>query len=357
MPFRRFRAFRNPPPLPSRIPAILRTRQRKIGLAGEKITAGQPRLWNAKRRIRYSQGLNQSQYNKYASAQSRTRERRHSKAAPSTVLPAPQNSLVSPDVAAFYDANPDLLPEKRRELLQRPAHFFSRQHNVPLSQRKQVYFPKFSITLLRTRHNSPYFASFIVPRWFSKFDLKDYLASLYGVPVVHIRSYLMPSKISFRTNRAPPGRKGAAYRTTIKKKMTVQLVEPFYWPEEVKDFAEWEKDEFWRLGNAQVETQRQEGQWGTLNPDRRHRKSMADQARDLLQGKREWKPTWQNLPADERVMKGVADRTPQPQQLAQNRVPLVAGRAPLRQVLRDPQRRVPIGEMEVPVRQMEEVRI
>lgn len=35
----------------------------------------------------------------------------------------------------------------------------------------------------------------MVPLWFSKLDLKDYLYNLYGVKALRIRSYVIQSKV------------------------------------------------------------------------------------------------------------------------------------------------------------------
>ncbi|RMZ79127.1 hypothetical protein DV738_g3427, partial [Chaetothyriales sp. CBS 135597] len=278
------------PPLPTRIPPILRTRTSKIDHRGELIKPNTPRLWNAKRRIKTSHGLTAPQLQLY-------RQNR---------LPA-WREHVSPDVLSFIDAQqPPLTPSQLLRLLASPAAYFSHPHNVPASSRKQVYLPQFSITLTRTPHNPPSFATFHVPLWFSKLDLRSYLLSLYNVPVLAIRSFVTPAKIKADMRR---GRRFID-RAPSKKKMTVQLVEPFIWPEEVSDFAEWEKDEYWRVGRAQVEIQREEGTWGKFNADLRHRRAISQQARDLVNGGRVWRSTWMQLPAQRRVLEGVADVVP-----------------------------------------------
>ncbi|RMZ75667.1 hypothetical protein DV737_g5168, partial [Chaetothyriales sp. CBS 132003] len=282
------------PPLPTRIPPILRTRTSKIDHRGELIRANTPRLWNAKRRIKTSHGLTPRQLLLY-------RDNR---------LPT-WRQHVSADVLAFIDAQqPPLTPSQLLGLLRNPPLYFSHPHNVPPSSRKQVYFPSFAVTLTRTPHNPPSFATFYVPLWFSKLDLRSYLQNLYGVAVVSIRSFVTPSKIQADMRR---GRRFLD-RAPSKKKMTVQLVEPFIWPDEVSDFAEWEKEEYWRVGRAQVEMQREEGQWGQHNPDQRHRRAIAQQARDVLEGRTVWRSTWMELPVQRRVLEGVADiPTRQPQ--------------------------------------------
>jgi hypothetical protein len=203
-----------PPWAPTRVPAILRTEFRKTR---EQIHPTSPRLWNAKRRIKGSRGLTVSEANEY-------------KKDPEDY---DWRSKVSPDVAEFYDNNPNLLPEEKYQLLRYPVSYFARPYRVPLSQRKQVYLPEFDVTFLRTPQLGPYYAKFEVPLWFNKLDTQSYLKNVYNVDVVHVRSHVTPSK---KESRDPSkGGKGGAYRTPSQKFMTVQLEEPFEWPEEIKE--------------------------------------------------------------------------------------------------------------------------
>ena len=205
--------------MPRRIPPILRTVRR--GQHGpENINPGQPALWNAKRRIKSSQGLS-------------PRDRKAYKAHPDTF---DWRNGVSPDVARFIDQNPTLIqtPEEKKAITHQPSRYFSRPHNVPTSSRKQVFFPNFAVVLQRTPHLSPHYAAFIVPLWFSKLDLKSYLKELYKVDVLHIRSWVMPGHKG-RHPTLNPRSQGEGYRTKSTKKMTVQLVEPFVWPAEITD--------------------------------------------------------------------------------------------------------------------------
>jgi hypothetical protein len=45
--------------------------------------------------------------------------------------------------------------------------------------------------------------------------------------------------------------------------------------------------------------------------DRQNRRQLAEQAQAILSGKEQWKPTWQQIPSDARVMRGLVD-TPVP---------------------------------------------
>ncbi|CCH43701.1 54S ribosomal protein L41, mitochondrial [Wickerhamomyces ciferrii] len=102
---------------------------------------------------------------------------------------------------------------------------------------KQLYFPTARVVLLRPNaKHTPYQAKFIVPKSFNRMDLRDYLYNLYGLRVFKITTQIIPGKFV---------REGvvARYRTGSIKKMTVDLLEPFVWPEEPKD-----KDEEYNVG-------------------------------------------------------------------------------------------------------------
>lgn len=60
--------------------------------------------------------------------------------------------------------------------------------------------------------------------------MRDYLQRLYGVGVLSIRSYVEQQKV---TRLRPQGKYGYGKlrRPTSKKRMTVEMKEPFVWPE------------------------------------------------------------------------------------------------------------------------------
>jgi len=91
---------------------------------------------------------------------------------------------------------------------------------------KKVYFPKARIALLRPNaKHSPYQAKFLVPRNFNKMDLRDYLWNVYGLRALNVTVQLLHA----RFNRA--GEDYARYRGPQYKKMTIDMLEPFIWPE------------------------------------------------------------------------------------------------------------------------------
>lgn len=89
---------------------------------------------------------------------------------------------------------------------------------------------------MRTPNLPPRYAAFDVPLEFNKLDMKSYLKELYNVDVVHIRSVVIQSKVE-RKRGLSPTTAGPLFRPKSKKKMTVQLVEPFVWPDEITDMS------------------------------------------------------------------------------------------------------------------------
>lgn len=95
------------------------------------------------------------------------------------------------------------------------------------------FSPKFTVALLRTPNLSPYHARFLVPLDFSKYDLRDYLYHAYNVKCFNIRSYV--KQMPVRDTREQPRH---WFREDSKKYMTVELEQPFVWPE-VPDLEPW----------------------------------------------------------------------------------------------------------------------
>lgn len=78
--------------------------------------------------------------------------------------------------------------------------------------------------------------------------------------------------------------------------MTVELVEPFVWPDEIKDLSPWENDTYWTSTKEQLEFQKTMQRESILRPNETHRRSIAEQAKELLEGKTQWRPTWMSVP-------------------------------------------------------------
>lgn len=64
--------------------------------------------------------------------------------------------------------------------------------------------------------------------------MKDYLKRVYNVDVLKVRSYVEQQKV---TREMPRGRQGYGplRRPMAKKRMTVEMTEPFVWPEPPTD--------------------------------------------------------------------------------------------------------------------------
>lgn len=189
-----------------------------------------PKLFNAKRQIPVSQSV----YTRGGAEEGRKALVQLKNDPFSTTW----RKYVSEDVVRFVDdmeaQGTKLLPEEVLSLVKNPSRYFSRPQNVPTNLRKQVYFPDFSVTLVRMEYMGPYYAKFTVPMWFNKLDMKSYLKELYNVDVVHVRSSVTPTSIR-RRQASDPYTRGPAYRTQPAKNMIVQLVEPFTWPVRPQD--------------------------------------------------------------------------------------------------------------------------
>ncbi|KIX08350.1 uncharacterized protein Z518_03006 [Rhinocladiella mackenziei CBS 650.93] len=220
----------------------------------------------------------------------------------------PQLREVSNDVRSFIYANGHMLDESALlRLVRNPARYFSASVNVPLALRQQIYFPdvKDAVVLMRTPHLGPRYAAFDVPLHFSKLHLKAYLKDAYNVDVLHVRSVVVQQKVQ---RKDPPNRytQGELYRPTSKKKMTVLLAKPFVYPEEITDLGPWDHETYWTAAKALAERARYADvdNYTRTDPNLDHRRSIAQQAKDLLQGKTKWAPTWYSFEPDVRAMKG-----------------------------------------------------
>ncbi|OJJ50923.1 hypothetical protein ASPZODRAFT_21426 [Penicilliopsis zonata CBS 506.65] len=165
---------------------------------------------------------------------------------------------------------------------------------APLSMRKQVFLPEFTIALIRTPFLAPRYASFYVPLNFNKLDMRDYLKRLYGVTTVSIRSFVEQQKI---TRMRPLGKFGYGRwrRPQSKKKMTVEMTEPFAWPEAPKDMAAWETEQYYKAKKYQDHLHDQQRPEAAMEANKEDRQAFEEQAKELQDGKRVWRPTWQAL--------------------------------------------------------------
>ncbi|KAL2006183.1 hypothetical protein VTN00DRAFT_9837 [Thermoascus crustaceus] len=166
--------------------------------------------------------------------------------------------------------------------------------SAPLSMRKQVFLPEFTIALIRTPFLPPRYASFYVPLNFNKLDMRDYMQRVYGVKVLSVRSYVEQQKVTRQRPLGKPGY-GPLRRPQSKKRMTIEMTEPFVWPEPPKDMSPWEKDQFFKAEEYQEEQSNRQQPRAAMEPNKAEREAYAEQAKELLEGKRRWRPTWQAL--------------------------------------------------------------
>ncbi|KAB8229098.1 54S ribosomal protein L23, mitochondrial [Aspergillus alliaceus] len=174
----------------------------------------------------------------------------------------------------------------------KPADWLS--PSAPLSMRKQVYLPDFTIALIRTPFLPPRYASFYVPLSFNKLDMRDYMQRVYGVDVISVRSYVEQQKV---TRLRPQGKfgYGKIRRPMSKKKMTIEMTQPFVWPEAPKDMSDWEHNQFHAAEKYQSEIQDMHRPDAGTKVDTASREAYAEEAKKLLDGSKTWRPTWQAL--------------------------------------------------------------
>ncbi|EGW34674.1 uncharacterized protein SPAPADRAFT_145010 [Spathaspora passalidarum NRRL Y-27907] len=103
---------------------------------------------------------------------------------------------------------------------------------------KKVYFPKQRICLLRPNaKQTPYQAKFLVPKNMNRLDLRDYLWHVYGLRALNVTVQLLHSR--WQRGQHDLGR----YRGPQLKKMTIDMAEPFVWPEVPKKIVEQQQEQ------------------------------------------------------------------------------------------------------------------
>ncbi|KAI7611635.1 hypothetical protein KC343_g11499, partial [Hortaea werneckii] len=161
---------------------------------------------------------------------------------------------------------------------------------------KEVYLPMFKVALKRTPFLSEYHASFIVPLWFSKLDLRDYLFHAYNLPIgPSIRSYVKQSRIRQGANPdSPRPQYKRWHRPRNTKHMTVELESPFVWPDAPKteeEYQPWNRAEVKKGAEENQEVQeRMSPGADQKGVSHERRTAMKEQAKALLEGRERWKP-------------------------------------------------------------------
>ena len=114
--------------------------------------------------------------------------------------------------------------------------------------------------MVRVPGLSPYHARFQVPLDFSKYDLRDYLYHAYNVRCFNIRSNVKQMPV-----RDTQSQQRHWFRAESKKYMTVEMEQPFVWPE-TPNMTPWGasekrqeiKDNKWANGARDTEYKRNE---------------------------------------------------------------------------------------------------
>ncbi|OAL50661.1 hypothetical protein IQ07DRAFT_621385 [Pyrenochaeta sp. DS3sAY3a] len=138
---------------------------------------------------------------------------------------------------------------------------------------KKIYLPKFTVALVRTPGLSPYHARFLVPLDFSKYDLRDYLYHAYNVRCFNIRSYV--KQMPVRDTREQPRH---FFRPDSKKYMTVEMEQPFVWPE-VESLEPWSQKE----RKEEVDRATETNAVPTAEEVRSHARTVRNRVKKLLQ--------------------------------------------------------------------------
>jgi large subunit ribosomal protein L23 len=182
---------------------------------------------------------------------------------------------------------------------------------------------------MKSEHLPATQAKFRVPLTFSKLDLRDYLWHAYNVRTVKIRSYVQQQRVTHDRPDATAPMQNKWFRPKAIKHMTVEMDKPFVWPEDPENwdayvalglilliwvvlgmgalanlwvFSRWSKDIFRELQDEadnrdkpETRTKDIQAEMGTL----------AQQARELLNGKKKWKPTYVDYGAGAELEKDV----------------------------------------------------
>ncbi|SPN97552.1 related to ribosomal protein [Cephalotrichum gorgonifer] len=155
--------------------------------------------------------------------------------------------------------------------------------------KKQIFLPNHVITLVRKEAHPADWATFQVPIRFTKFDLRDYLFNLYNIEVRAVRSWVRRQVAPIKNDA------GRFMRPPAEKYMTVEMTQPFVWPETPADRSPWDGElhsmrEKMMKDQDKIRTERYKGNIPLASDrklerdDQRYRKL----ARELLEGKKKW---------------------------------------------------------------------
>ncbi|KAK6544582.1 hypothetical protein TWF694_001270 [Orbilia ellipsospora] len=151
---------------------------------------------------------------------------------------------------------------------------------------KNIYLPNFVIALVRTPKLPPTFAQFSVPLSFNKLDLKNYLKNAYGLSVLGIRSAIRQQAVEMKQI----GKKRTYIRRRSEKRMTVEMAEPFVWPEEPKDLEKFDNQLYTNIEKYKSHIRDQamdvgRGRWYDTSVRKRLSEAVKEQERAAAEGR------------------------------------------------------------------------
>ena len=158
--------------------------------------------------------------------------------------------------------------------------------------------PKVTMALLHTPNLSARWAQFEVPLSFNKLDMRDYLFHAYNVRIKSVRTFIPWVPVKRRMEKTKPGQR-TNYRPKGIKKMTVELENPFAWPEVPEDFTKWDRERFLKMTGQSADRREQnrkkmESGWrqkGALYYADNPTTELRRQAERLLKGEERWSTT------------------------------------------------------------------
>lgn len=173
-------------------------------------------------------------------------------------------------------------------------YLYAPQSHSKLHALIELCSPKFTVAFVRTPRLSPYHARFLVPLDFSKYDLRDYLYHAYNVRCFNIRSFV--KQMPVRDTREQPRH---WFRADSKKYMTVELEDPFVWPEE-PDLTPWGKDQRQKELQETIRVNSGDSQ----EDARAAARSLREQVEELLKPEKKYqKREGEELTAEERLVR------------------------------------------------------
>lgn len=131
----------------------------------------------------------------------------------------------------------------------------------------------------------------MVPLSMNKLDMRDYLYHAYSVKTLSVRSFIEQQSVRQGKPGSIKPQIKRWYRPQAKKYMTVELEQPFVWPETPKgdELQAWNNETFHKAKAENDEYGNRRGRLADAMYSSRDRKDMREQAQRLLEGKEKWR--------------------------------------------------------------------